>query len=166
MIISRTPRMMPARHPRPPTARTEAWKCPDPTSISRTFTRSKSHPPGRRMRHDVRAAMPDWPSVAADYDGVHVSWAGILTAEGQVIPAPELGSELVTMVRYWRSERTRWLHDVFGVPQPRPAPSLSGRVNNDLGVAATDDPTRRARDERVLSVLLRPNPFTTSTLSD
>jgi hypothetical protein len=83
-----------------------------------------------------------------------------------VIPAPELGSEVVTMVRYWRSERTCWLHDVFGVPQPRPAPSLNGRVNNDLGVATTDNPTGGARDERVLTVLLGPNPFTTSTLSD
>jgi hypothetical protein len=141
------------------------WELPGPNQHPQDVHEVEVASAGSAARHDVRVAMPDWPSVAADYDGVHLSWAGMLTAEGHVIPVPELGPEVVTMVRNWRSERTLWLHDVFDVPQPRPAPSLSGRVNNDFGIATTGDPTRRARDQRVLTVLLGQNPFSTSTPS-
>lgn len=57
-----------------------------------------------------RVVMPDWRAVAADYDGVHLSWAGWLTSEGFVSDLPSGG---VTMLRYWHSEHTHWLKDVL-----------------------------------------------------
>lgn len=70
--------------------------------------------------------MPDWERAADDFDGVHVSWSGKLTCEGRIIDVAELGDDVVTMLRYWGSERTSWLNDVFGVPEPLEAPELSG----------------------------------------
>jgi hypothetical protein len=55
------------------------------------------------------------------------------------------------MVRYWGRERTSWLNDVFGVPEPLEAPELSGRINGDLGIDADD---RRANDVRTLGALV------------
>ena len=141
------------------------WELPGPNQHSQHINEVEVASAGSAARHDVRVAMPDWPSVAVAYDGVHLSWAGMLTAEGQVIPVPQLGPEVVTMVRYWRSERTLWLHDVFEVPQPRPAPFLTGRVSNIVGIGTTDRPARRASDERVLTSLLGRNPLSRSTPS-
>ena len=50
------------------------------------------------------------------------------------------------MLRYWRSERTLWLADVFGEPMPLPSPSLSGNVNDNRGADAAHDEPRRQRD--------------------
>jgi hypothetical protein len=60
-----------------------------------------------------RQVLPDWRAVSVDYDGVHLSWAGFLTSEGYV---EDLNGGGVTMLRYWSSERTLWLNDVFGEP--------------------------------------------------
>ncbi len=117
---------------------------------------------GSAARHGVRIAMPDWPSIAADYDGIHLSWAGMLTSEGHVVPVPDLGPDVVTMLRYWRSERTLWLNDVFGAPEPLAAPSLSDREPDDLVVSALEDADRRTADERLLAALLDRDPFTTA----
>jgi hypothetical protein len=97
--------------------------------------------------------MPNWERVADDFDGVHVSWSGKLTGEGRVIDVPELGDDVVTMLRYWGSERTLWLNDVFGVPEPLHAPELSGRINGDFGISA-DDPDRQIHDTRALATLV------------
>ena len=56
---------------------------------------------------------PDWRAVAGDYDGVHLTWAGFLTTEG-FVDVDDAGT--VSLLRYWLSERTLWLHDVFGEP--------------------------------------------------
>ena len=71
-------------------------------------------------QHAARASMkhhlvPDWAAVAEDYDGVHLSWAGLITSEGYISDAPD---GAVTMLRYWFSERTHWLRDVFEDAKP------------------------------------------------
>lgn len=71
------------------------------------------------VRHHV---VPDWPSVSIQYDGVHLSWAGFITSEGYVT---DLGEGDVTMLRYWASERTLWLSDVFGEPVSTPDPQIN-----------------------------------------
>ena len=96
--------------------------------------------------------MPDWTRVAGDYDGIHLSWAGMATCEGRVIDVAVLGPDVVTMVRYWGSERSMWLNDVFDTPTPLSAPSLTGRVNGDFGIP--DDPHRRAVDAQTINTAL------------
>src|SRR5690606_31424987 len=79
--------------------------------------------PGQRAARPVicRHLVPDWWSVAERYDGVHLSWAGLVTAEGCVT---DLGGGEVALMRYWFSERAHWLADVFGEPRPLPGPVL------------------------------------------
>ncbi len=93
-----------------------------------------------------RHLVPDWRAVADDYDGVHLSWAGFLTAEGYV---SDLGHGDVAMLRYWFSERTHWLRDVFGEPVPLDAPH-SDLDDVVLGVDVRHDLTRQAQDRAVL----------------
>lgn len=71
------------------------------------------------VRHHV---VPNWQSVASQYDGVHLSWAGFITSEGFIV---DLGDGDVTMLRYWFSERTLWLADVFGEPCAAPDSQLN-----------------------------------------
>lgn len=59
--------------------------------------------------------MPDWTSVADEYDGVHLSWAGFLLAEGTVVDA---GDGWLAVARFWGSELTVFLSDVFDNPTP------------------------------------------------
>jgi hypothetical protein len=101
--------------------------------------------------HVSRHVLPDWAAVSADYDGVHLSWAGFLTTEGYVC---DLDAGGVTMLRYWGSERTHWLADVFGDPVPLGAPVLSGSMSGALGVDVGVDDARRAHDLDVLTKLL------------
>jgi hypothetical protein len=98
------------------------------------------------VRISGRQLVPDWAAVAADYDGVHLSWAGFLTAEGYV---SDLAGGDVTMLRYWFSERTLWLRDAFGDPIPLDAPS-SGIPDVEIGVDVRHDATRRHQDLTVL----------------
>jgi hypothetical protein len=93
-----------------------------------------------------RQLVPDWAAVAADYDGVHLSWAGFLTAEGYVA---DLEGGDVTMLRYWFSERTLWLRDAFGEPVPLSAPH-SDHPDVVLGIDVRHDAARRANDTTVL----------------
>ena len=67
-----------------------------------------------------RHLVPDWRRVADVHDGVHLSWAGFLTTEGCIV---DLGGGDVAMLRHWGSERTHWLADVFGDPEPLPPPA-------------------------------------------
>ena len=87
----------------------------------------------RAARASVRRhIVPDWRSVAAHYDGIHLSWAGFITAEGCVV---DLAGGDVTMLRYWFSERTLWLADVFTEPRlaPDPQVNLSSAANTTRG---------------------------------
>ncbi len=91
----------------------------------------------------TRHILPDWEAVAQDYQGVHLSWGGFLTTEGYVA---DVGHGGVTMLRYWGSERTLWLADVFGDPQPLDAPELSGE-SGTIGLDASwGDDVRTAQD--------------------
>ena len=123
---------------------------------------SNQHPSDSKMlrsfttQHAVRTeialhVLPDWEGVAADFDGVHLSWAGFLTCEGYISDLPDGG---VTMMRYWGSERTLWLHDVFDEPEPLAAPALTGRVGGGVGIDASSDVERQASDRSVLERLL------------
>lgn len=98
---------------------------------------------GRVGRHLV----PDWRRVAAHYDGVHLSWAGFLTAEGYV---SDLGDGDVAVLRYWFSERTHWLADVFGEPEPLAAPDPDSNIESSLGVDVRSDDARRSQDRIAL----------------
>ena len=100
-----------------------------------------------------RDLVPDWRAVAEHYDGVHLSWAGFITTEGFIT---DLGNGDVTMLRYWFSERTHWLADVFGEPQPATDPI---RHDHDTGgaapaAAAMPPPDRQRRDRELLQRLL------------
>jgi hypothetical protein len=99
--------------------------------------------------------LPDWSQVAESFDAVHLSWAGFITTEGYVIAT---GDDEFTMLRYWGSERTHWLHDWFGETEPLEAPALSGRVNGDLGISTIADDQRRTEDQRRLYHLLGRTP--------
>ena len=59
--------------------------------------------------------MPDWTSVATEFDGVGLSWAGFLLAEGNVVDA---GDGWLAVARFWSSEQTVCLNDVFDRPEP------------------------------------------------
>lgn len=93
-----------------------------------------------------RQLVPDWAAVAADFDGVHLSWAGFLTTEGYVSDLP--GGD-VTMLRYWFSERTLWLRDVFGEAVPLGAPHCD-IPDVEVGVDVRHDATRHEQDLTVL----------------
>lgn len=67
-----------------------------------------------------RFLTPDWEAVAADWDGIHLSWAGYLTADGTLMV---LGQGDVTMLRNWGSERTVWLSPVLLDAAPLPVPA-------------------------------------------
>lgn len=104
-----------------------------------------------------RHLVPDWAAVAADYDGVHLSWAGFLTTEGHV---SDLGEGDVAMLRYWFSERTLWVRDVFAEPVPLDAPCRDpdGAL---LVVDVRNDEARRDQDRSILNAQRGPKTTTT-----
>ncbi len=128
----------------------DAWELPGPNraTVSRLFD-----VPNQRaaVAESKGRLMPDWRAVAQAIDGVHLTWAGFITTEGFV---REAGDGRHTMVRHWGSERTLWLSDVFGEPEPLPAPNLSGRINEVTGISVSRDETRREEDRRLLMDLL------------
>jgi len=142
-LVQRYPRVAPRPH--------AGWELPGPNQHPSDTARLRSV----AIQHAVRTepavhVVPDWGGVAADFDGVHLSWAGFLTAEGYV-------SELhdsVTMLRYWGSERTLWLHDVFDEPEPMEAPALTESLGGGVGVDASSDPERQGTDRSTLARLL------------
>lgn len=109
---------------------------------------------GRAARVSVRQHLvPDWQSVADHYDGVHLSWAGFITSEGFI---SDLDDGAVTMLRYWFSERTLWLADVFGEPRPAPDPSIDLATGNNWPPL----PLRAMIDRDVINRLLGRPPAT------
>lgn len=102
----------------------------------------------RAVRDHVRRHLvPDWASVATEVDGVHLSWAGVLTAEGCVT---DLGDGDVAMLRYWKGERTHWLNDVLGEPVPLGPPPVEHPVDvrTDVRRATQDLDVIRVRLNR------------------
>jgi hypothetical protein len=66
----------------------------------------------RTTGRDGRWAMPDWPSVAEDWDAVHLSVAGYLTTAGRALP---VDSDTATVLAGWPPDATFWLADVLRV---------------------------------------------------
>jgi len=150
-------------HPAPARAEEEGWELPG--GRDRRDRRSLDPLLATRDQRGARAAIrhhlvPDWSSVACEVDGVHVSWAGFLTGEGCVT---DLADGDVAMLRYWFSERTHWLRDIFGEPEPLAGPHLVLEDGTPWGApgggsAAADvrtDPARAAADLRRLRRMLR-----------
>jgi len=146
-------------HPRQAASHPEHWELPgrnqDPVSLSALMgTRGQ-----RAARTSIRSHLvPDWRSVAEHYDGVHLTWAGLITTEGCVT---DLGEGDVAMMRYWSSERTHWLADVFDDPEPLSSPFLSAetppaRILSTLD--ARNEAPRRHRDRVALDQLLGHRP--------
>jgi hypothetical protein len=129
------------------------WELPGPNQDLREI-RPLLEVPGQ---HALRTALahhilPDWELVAGDFQGVHLSWAGFLTTEGFVSDLAHGGA---TMLRYWNSERTLWLEDVFGEPEPLHGPELSGSISGTVGLDAEwGDEVRTAQDLGILSTFL------------
>lgn len=140
------------RYGRPASDPHGGWELPGPNQHRAEIEPLLAQPHQHAARSSVvRHLLPDWTAVSRDYDGVHLSWAGFITSEGFVT---ELAHGAVTMLRYWASERTLWLADVFGQPAPLDAPALSGRVSGELGISVRDDAGRRDRDLQVITTLL------------
>lgn len=127
------------------------WELPGPNQHRSDTKALRQLPHQHALRDEVTShVVPDWGALAADIDGVHLSWAGFLTSEGYV---SDLGRGGVTMLRYWGSERTLWLNDVFDEPRPLTAPALTSRVSGSV-VDVTVDRARRASDGSTLAALL------------
>ena len=107
---------------------------------------------GLEQEGQDRAGMlvPDWSALAADWDGVHLTFAGLLT-----VPFTEHESEAGrTMMWSWDTEGTTWLQGAFlraGEPLP-PAPeeldshNLVRRLDNDyLGIPRSGQLMRARR---------------------
>ncbi len=142
-------------HPREKASRQEYWELPGVNQRGSELSALTAVSGQRAARTTIgRHLVPDWRSVADRYDGVHLSWAGFITAEGCIT---DLGGGDVAMLRYWFSERTHWLADVFGEPEPAPAPVLPARLaqhGSDGPVDVTSNVERRSRDARALLELL------------
>lgn len=134
------------------------WEFPGPNQPGAEAPRLELVSGGRAIRTAATVFMPDWAAVAEVFDGVHLSWTGMLACEGRMIDLPALGEDAVSMVRYWGSERTIWLNDVFGAPSPCAAPVLTGRINGVGGIEASD-PERRGADVASMAAQLARDPF-------
>ena len=55
--------------------------------------------------------IPDWSAVAAEWDAVHVSVAGYLTAATRALPLA--GERTATMLAGWNPDQTWWLTDIL-----------------------------------------------------
>jgi hypothetical protein len=60
---------------------------------------------------------PDWRRVAVDWDGVHLSFFGLLTT----LYTPITTDDVSTTLWAWSSERTLWLRSAFDAVTPLPA---------------------------------------------
>jgi len=77
--------------------------------------------------------------------------AGFITTHDRRI---ELDDQSFTMLRHWGSERTHWLRDCFGAPEPMESPDLAGRIYNLVGIDTVQDSERAAADIELFERLL------------
>lgn len=136
-----------ATYPRPAPREHSGWELPGPNQNARAddgIAELERRSDGRAARTRIsRHLLPDWRAVAADFDGVHLSWAGYLTTEGLI---SEVDDDAVTMLRYWDGEQTHWLRDVFGPPEPLgPRPTVTV-----ASPPALVDPGMRDRADRLV----------------
>ena len=73
--------------------------------------------PGPRRTCTGVALVPDWRRLAEDYDGVHLTFAGLLTTPF----VPETSESGTTMLWTWDAEITEWLPDAVRPGAPLPA---------------------------------------------
>ena len=142
-------------HPRAAVSGQEGWELPGPNQQRSEVSMLAAVGGQCAARTEVRRHLvPDWRSVGDHYDGVHLSWAGFITAEGCIT---DLDGGDVARLRYWSSERTHWLADVFGEPEPRPAPRLpewAAHSGNEVPIDIGPNSDRRRQDEQALRQLL------------
>ena len=125
-----------------------SWSPPGPNNHAHSAELA-ALPQQRATRSAMTShVVPDWAAVARDFDGVHLSWAGFLTSEGYI---SDLADGSVAMLRFWQSERTLWLRDVFGIPEPMPA--AVGLEPGEV-VDVQTDVERQARDRSILTAQL------------
>ena len=139
-------------YPRVATGVHGGWELPGRKRPGKDVRFLLSVPGQNAARVEVgRHVRPDWAAVAADYDGVHLSWAGFISTEGYVC---DLEDGAATMLRYWGSERPLWLANVFDDSVPLAQPSMSGRIGGDRGVDVRSDKARQHQDRAVLTAML------------
>jgi len=78
----------------------------------RDVTASRWHDWGGWTGREGRWILPDWRSVAAQWDGVHVSVAGYLSTAGMAVESGGGGGS-ATLLAGWDADQTLWLRDVF-----------------------------------------------------
>lgn len=61
---------------------------------------------GNRSRIGSRLLLPDWPAISKDWDGVHVSFVGYLSAAYEPIPLDE---DRHVLLAGWHPDATTWL---------------------------------------------------------
>jgi hypothetical protein len=76
----------------------------------RDVTASRWHDWSRWTGREGRWILPDWRSVAAQWDGVHVSVAGYLSTAGMAVDS---GDAAATLLAGWDADQILWLRDVF-----------------------------------------------------
>jgi hypothetical protein len=76
----------------------------------RDVTASRGHDWSRWTGREGRWILPDWRSVAAQWDGVHVSVAGYLSTAGMAVDA---GGGAASLLAGWDADQTLWLRDLF-----------------------------------------------------
>ena len=62
----------------------------------------------RTTGRDGRWLIPDWPRVAAEFDGVHLTVAGYLSTAGRAVPVVD---DWATVLAGWDPDATYWLTD-------------------------------------------------------
>ncbi len=158
-------------HPRQAASRSECWELPsinrdrhhlDHDGLELLFNTPGQRASRRTMRNQL---VPDWRSVAEHYDAVHLSWAGFITSEGCIT---DLDDGDVTMLRYWFAERTHWLADVFGEPEPALPPFIPWELEDGSPstVRIGDEEERQQRDRIHLDELLGRRPISAARLGE
>ena len=128
-----------SEHPREGPTHSD-WELPGLNQHHSDIAALEAVPGQSGVRTSVRRNLaPDWRSIASQYDGVHLSWAGFITSEGYISDLP--GGD-VTMLRYWFSERTLWLADVFGEPDHAPPFALGDSWDQRPTVPALEQDLR------------------------
>ncbi len=143
-----------SEHPKHAAHNLEHWELPSRNQNLSDVAVLMAVPGQRGARTEpTQQLVPDWRSVATQYDGVHLSWAGFITSEGCIT---DLGDGVVTMLRYWFSERTHWLADVFDDAEPAPQPALfdDQPADGSAAIIEPDEARRRTRDSDALRRLL------------
>jgi hypothetical protein len=108
-------------------AKARVYEIAEPATWQRLVTRYPRTATATRRHNwawtgwDGEWLLPDWPAVAADWDGVHLSVTGYLSTAGRLLPV----GPARTLLAKWNPDETYWLADVItlGAPQAWHSPS-------------------------------------------